>query len=65
MSLTDFPPHRSGDLGCENDTLLGTSNLLTFISVSEAYMVGDVEVDNLKGAMNVCRFIPLFIHPGS
>jgi len=45
----------SGDVGCETSLFAAdTGPFLTVFSVSEAYMVGDVEIKDLRAVMNVC-----------
>ena len=51
-----FSLHSSGDLGCQSRSLFriwGSHELIAAHSVSEAYMIGEVEVENLKAIMDV------------
>lgn len=46
---------RSGDLGCEYPEHFLKMSIQTAPLVSEAYMMGEVEVDNLKAVMDVSQ----------
>ena len=58
--LVSLPNNSSGDLGCDYPLSSVNSNFFTdhWLIVSEAYIIGDIEVSSLKGAMDVSCLTP-------